>query len=79
MLSRTPFQAGADFCLEVDLRTHLGSQVEVEHETFIPLIIDEVLGSRFIPHTPEGGSDIPPHIFRLSKAFKIVNPEDTDA
>lgn len=75
-LARAPFQAGADLELEVDLRCHLGEFIQVEHEGFIPLIIDEVLGSRFYPASaPLGGSDIPPHIFRLSKAYKVVEPE----
>jgi len=70
-LQRAPFQAGADLCIEVDLKTHLGEPITVQHETFIPLIIDEVRGSRFNPYPPKGGDDIPPHIFRLSKAFVI--------
>lgn len=79
-LARSPFQAGADLELEVDLRCHLGELVQVEHECFIPLVIDEVLGSRFIPASaPPGGEDIPQHIFRLSKAYKLVKPEGRDA
>lgn len=71
-LARSPFQAAADLCIEVDLRTHLGNEIEVEHEKFIPLIIDEVFGARFNPFPPQfAGNDIPPHIFRLSKAFKV--------
>lgn len=72
-LSRQPFQACADLVIEVDIKTHLGDTVTVEHESFVPLIIDEVFGSRFVPDPPEGGNDIPSHVFRLSKAFKIVN------
>lgn len=80
-LSRAPFQAGADLVVEADLRTHLGEPIKVEHETFVPLVVDEVLGSRFNPDPPEsGGEDIPSHIFRLSKAFKIAPPAgDGDA
>jgi hypothetical protein len=74
-LSRAPFQASADLCVEVDLRTHLGEPIEVEHETFVPLVIDEVYGSRFNPFPPEGGDDIPPHVFRLSKAFRVASEE----
>jgi hypothetical protein len=74
-LSRAPFQAGADLCVEVDLRTHLGEPIEVEHETFVPLVIDQVYGSRFNPFPPQGGDDIPPHVFRLSKAFKVASSE----
>lgn len=78
-LARSPFQAGADLELEVDLRCHLGELVQVEHECFIPLVIDEVLGSRFCPASaPLGGGDIPSHIFRLSKAYTMVKPEKRD-
>lgn len=70
-LTRAPYQAGADLCIEIDARTHLGEAVTVEHETFIPLVVDEVLGSRFNPYPPEGGNDVPSHVFRLRDAFKI--------
>jgi hypothetical protein len=74
-LARTPFLACADLCVEVDLETHLGDEIQVEHETFVPLVIDEVLGARFNPFPPEPGpTDVPPHIFRLSKAFQVVRP-----
>lgn len=72
-LGRAPFQAAADLCIEVDLRTHLGEAIEGEHETFMPLIIDEVLGARFNPFPPQsGGNGIPKNIFRLSKSFKVA-------
>lgn len=75
-LARAPFQACADLCIEVDLETHLGDEIEVEHETFVPLVIDQVLGARFNPFPPESGpSDVPAHIFRLSKAFTVVRPD----
>ncbi|MGM8063242.1 hypothetical protein [Vogesella indigofera] len=78
-LARAPFQAGADLELEVDLRCHLGELIQIEHEYFVPLVIDEVLGSRFLPASaPPGGDDIPPHIFRLSKAYKLRHPERRD-
>jgi hypothetical protein len=78
-LSRAPFQAGADLIVEVDLRTHLGDPIKVEDETFVPLVIDEVLGSRLnlLPPRSEA-TDIPPHIFRLSKAFTMVLSADND-
>jgi hypothetical protein len=75
-LSRSPFQACADLVVEVDLNTHLGDEIVVEHETFIPLVIDDVLAARFNPFPPEPGpKDVPPHIFRLSQAFKVVRPD----
>lgn len=75
-LSRAPFMAGADLVLEVDIRCHLGKLVQVEHENFVPLVIDEVFGSRFCPTSaPVGGEDIPPHVFRLTKAYVIGTGE----
>lgn len=72
-LSQAPFQAGADLMVEVDLRTHLGEIVQLEHEAFVPLVIDEVLGSRFNPIIPsQEPADFPEHFFRLSKVCKIV-------
>jgi hypothetical protein len=79
-LSRAPFQAGADLCIEVDLKTHLGDPTEGQSETFVPLIIDEVFGSRFNPAPPKSpATDIPPHIFRLSKLIKIVSTDEDGA
>ncbi|SBT05673.1 conserved hypothetical protein [Candidatus Propionivibrio aalborgensis] len=77
-LARAPFQACADLVVEVDLDTHLGEEIKVEHETFVPLVIDQVLDARFNPFPPDPGtSDVPPHIFRLSKVFKVVSPNGT--
>jgi hypothetical protein len=77
-LAHSPFQACADLVIEVDLDTHLGAEIEIEHETFVPLVIDRVLNARFNPFPPEiGETDVPPHIFRLSKAFKVADPSVT--
>jgi hypothetical protein len=71
-LARAPFQACADLVVEVDLRARLGDPIKVQHETFVPLIIQEVLVSRFNP-TPitKEATDIPPHVFRLRSAFQV--------
>lgn len=72
-LGRAPFQACAELIIEVDIETHLGVLVENDSESFVPLVIDRVLGSRFNPN-PIGCEppEIPSHIFRLSKAFTLV-------
>ncbi len=71
-LNKSPFQAGADLEIEVNLRCHLGTLTNAEHECFTPLIIDEVIKSKFLPESaPPGGDDIPSYIYRLSKAYKI--------
>jgi hypothetical protein len=72
-LARAPFQAAADLHIEVDITTHLGEPIDVEHESFIPLVIEEVLSSRFNTAPPSGDpGDIPSEVYRLSKAFKIA-------
>jgi hypothetical protein len=80
-LSRAPFKAGADLVIELDLSTRLGEPIKVENETFIPLVVTEVLASRFNPtRAPNEPTDIPPHIFRLSKAFQLkTSDSDSDA
>jgi hypothetical protein len=80
-LSRAPFKAYADLAIEVDLRTHLGEPITVRHETFVPLIIDKVLDSRFNPSPIDSAdNDIPPHIFRLRDTFKVLTrPSPGDA
>jgi hypothetical protein len=75
-LSRAPYQASADLIIELDLKVRLGETVQVQDETFIPLVVTEVLASRFNPEPVENEpSDIPPHIFRLSRAFRLVSPD----
>jgi hypothetical protein len=72
-LERAPFQGWADFAVEVDLRAHLGEPTQGMYEMFVPLIVDEVIGSRFNPtFALLDREDVPPHIFRLSKALKLI-------
>lgn len=73
-LGRSPFQAAADLLIEVDIHCQLGEEIHVEHETFVPLVIKDVMGSRFKPVSPVADpGDIPSHVFRLSKAFTLVS------
>ena len=69
-LARAPFQAAADLVIEVDLEVALGAEIVMEQETFVPLVIENVLNSKFnpMPFAPEA-EDIPVHIFRLRRAF----------
>jgi hypothetical protein len=71
-LSRAPFQASAENTIEVDIDTTIGVEIDNGSEKFIPLIIENVLASRFnhSPITAEA-TDIPDHIFRLRRAYKI--------
>ncbi|MBY5725227.1 type I restriction enzyme HsdR N-terminal domain-containing protein [Rhizobium leguminosarum] len=71
-LERAPFQAAAELVIELDLRTALGAEILGEKESFRPLIIKEVLVSRFNPMPMiEEQSNFPPNLFRLRKAFTV--------
>jgi hypothetical protein len=76
-LNRVPFRACADLMIALDIDTKLGPETQGASEKFIPFLITKVRASRFDPH-PSGGEavGIPAHIFRLSKAFTIVERQD---
>ena len=68
-LSRAPFQAAAELALELNLHATLGSEVQLEAESFRPLIVEEIVSSRFDPSPwVNEATDIPDHVFRLRKA-----------
>ncbi len=79
-LARAPFQVSAECAIELDLSVRLGAETRGAHDTFVPLEINEVLAARFNPE-PVGDdpTDIPSHVFRLRKAFRIVSREDKSA
>lgn len=69
-LNRAPFQAAAELALELNLHARLGSEIELEAESFRPLLVEEIVSSRFDPSPwVTEASDIPDHVFRLRKAF----------
>jgi len=73
-LSTSPFQASADLHIEIDVVTHLGEDTQGASEKFIPLVIQQVFGSRFLPvlnPEPPEPPDFPDHVFRLKKVFKV--------
>jgi Type I restriction enzyme R protein N terminus (HSDR_N) len=73
-LSSSPFQASADLHIEIDVLTYLGEETQGVSEKFIPLVIHQVFGSRFLPvliPEPAEPPDFPDHVFRLKKAFKV--------
>lgn len=71
-LNTAPFQAAAELAIELDLTVKLGEETKAEKETFVPLIVEEVLKSKFNPE-PIGiiSEDIPNHVFRLRNAYEI--------
>ena len=71
-MSRQPFLAAAELAIEIDVETKLGPETEGQSESFRPLIIEQVISSRFDPlPLSEEATDIPDHVFRLRKAFKV--------
>jgi len=71
-LARAPYVALADLVIELDVAIYVGSETRGQYESFIPLIISEVLASRFNPApVPNEPTDRPPHIFRLRNAFEL--------
>lgn len=69
-LARAPYQAHADLMLEIDIVTRLGPPTMGQHEPFVPLVITQVLASRFKTEAVAGDpGDIPAHVFRLQAAF----------
>lgn len=71
-MKRTPFQAKAGLCIEIDITVNLGDVTQGQSEEFVPLIIREVNESRFNPaDVPNDPGDIPPHVFNLRDHFVI--------
>lgn len=71
-MSRAPFKACAGLAIELDLRCRLGKLVEVTGDQFAPLVVDEVLASRFVPDPGVAEpNDVPDEIFKLRKAYRI--------
>jgi hypothetical protein len=71
-LSRAPYQAAAGLAIELDFAARLGEETQGQSETFIPLIIKEILASRFNPASvPNDPNDIPSHVFKLRDAFVV--------
>lgn len=71
-LGRFPFQVAAELAIEIDVNTTLGPEINADGEIFRPLVIQEILASRFIPSPlAVEVTDIPTNIFRLRKAFEL--------
>jgi hypothetical protein len=71
-LNRAPFQAAAGLVIELDISAKLGELIQVRNEEFVPILIQEILDSRFNPEpVPNDPKDIPAHVFQLRNAFTI--------
>jgi hypothetical protein len=72
-LGRVPFQAAAELAIELDLHTTLGPEIQGDAENFRPLIVKEVISSRFNPlPLAKEATDIPAGVFRLRKAYVLT-------
>jgi len=75
-LQRAPFHAYADFLIEIDVALKLGVPTKGQHDTFIPLLVEEVLDSRLNTEPPQGAvDDIPPYVFRLGSL--LIRPGES--
>lgn len=71
-LKRAPFQAAAGLVIELDLAARLGEVTKGHDEEFVPLLIEEIMESRFNPEPVENDpKDVPEQVFQLRKAFTI--------
>lgn len=71
-LGRAPFTAAAGLAIEIDLAARLGDPTLGKSEEFVPLVIEDILASRFNPEpVADARKDIPDHVFQLRKAFTI--------
>lgn len=79
-LNEAPFQAAAGLVIELDLTAKIGEETQGQSEKFIPLLIQEIHESRFNPSlVPNDPNDIPQHVFKLRKAFKLRDIEEKKA
>lgn len=77
-LNRTPYQASAGLHIQATITSKIGDLTEGAYEKFVPLVVQKVEGSEFVPIIDEEPpQDIPEHIFQLHKAFKIRRPNKT--
>ena len=71
-LNRSPFQAAAGLAIEIDVVVNIGDITQGQYEEFAPLIIREVLASRFnTSEVPNDPKDIPPYVFKLREHFAL--------
>ena len=62
--------AAAELAIEVDLQAELGPEIQNDAEILRPLIVKQVIASRFDPSPLAAeATDIPTGVFRLRKAF----------
>lgn len=74
-LRRIPFQAAAEMVIELDAELKLGEEVDNGTETFIPLLVENIIASRF-NHSPDVplATDVPASVFRLRNAYSVNKP-----
>lgn len=71
-LGRAPFKAAAGLVIEIDIEARLGNLTRGRDEEFVPVVIDNILASRFNPEpVADDQNDIPSHVFQLRNVFTI--------
>jgi hypothetical protein len=69
-LSRSPYHAYLDFMIEADLVVQLGPTTRGEHDSFVPFLVSAIADTRFNRSAIPDENEIPPHVFRLRRAFE---------
>ena len=72
-LKCAPFMAVAGLAIELDATVELGDLTQGSDEFFVPLIITDVIESRFNPSLPcADPNHYPPEVLQLRKLFAVV-------
>lgn len=72
-LTTYPFKALTGFALELDLAVKLGRETRGRNESFVPLQVQSVEGSRFDPAlSTEDFGDVPDDVYNLRDRFTIL-------
>ena len=73
-----PFKASAGLALELDLTVKLGSETRGRDDSFVPLLVQSVEGSRFdpTPITADLG-DLPVDIYNLRNRFAMIGDSES--
>jgi len=73
--SRSPFTVSLDQMVEVDLVGTLGPLTNGEHDSFVPIDVIAVRGTRFDPSEKPPRDPVPNYVHSLRRAFEILQGE----
>lgn len=77
-LMTSPFKAFARLALELDLTVKLGRETQGEDDSFVPLLVQSVEGSRFDPTSITTDlDDVPDYIYNLRNRIIIIGGSES--